>query len=608
MLKRLLLFPTIIFFVLNAFAQSPPPSNLSGQELRTWLKSNWYDGYHSDITYSGVRSQMYSYVDVRDGKLHCVYSGYNVAPSSSTSGVGSMNCEHTIPQSWFGEALPMRSDIHHLYPTHERVNNDRSSYPFGDVDDNDTDKWYIVNSTNTDLSITTTIPSENIDDYSELLSSSKFEPLEDHKGNVARAIFYFYTMYPTQAGDISKIGDLNTIYRWHLDDPVDSWEQGRNQRAKEVQGNSNPYIELPELVCIAWGFACESNTTVSPPLFSLTEGTYQNEISVTMSCYTPDAVIYYTTDGTTPTDNSTIYTTAIQINVTTELKAIAVKDGLNNSAVTTANYEITNIDYIFYEDFETVTADEEIVLTGWKNIAEEGVKKWEGRFFNINNYAQMSAYQSVDVSNIVWLISPTIDLTNTTSPVLSFITKDGYNNGDALSVWISEDYDDSNPPSNSTWIEINAALATGTASGYADDFTASGNIDLSNYIGKNIVIAFKYTGGKDGITTTFQIDDITIVNDAEIPDNIAPVSAEGTFKIYPNPTNSYIIFEKPDRNSDDVLFQIYSISGKCVLTKQIQSYSLNQKIDISTLKEGIYIVKIISDNNTYCRKLNVLRQ
>src|SRR5690606_6906717 len=123
-----------------------------------------------------------------------------------------INCEHTVPQSFFNEAEPMKSDIHHLFPTYSNWNSTRSNYPFAEINDNSTTKWmYLTTSTSS-------IPSSNIDLYSEYASST-FEPREDHKGDVARAIFYFYTMYPTQAGSISAVADINELYDWHLADP-----------------------------------------------------------------------------------------------------------------------------------------------------------------------------------------------------------------------------------------------------------------------------------------------------------------------------------------------------------------------------------------------------
>ncbi|MGB0522068.1 MAG: endonuclease, partial [Flammeovirgaceae bacterium] len=247
----------VVAFCLNVavFAQSYPPNGLDGSALRTWLKSNWYDGFHSNLGYDNARIAMYDRIDkAADGDVYCVYTGFH-QPSQNTTFLNPINAEHTVPQSWFNQANPMRSDIHHLFPTHMNVNSSRGSLPFAEIPDNQTDNWYIVNSSNTGITTSSSIPSSNIDAYSERNTNVSFEVREDHKGNTARAIFYFYTMYPTQAGSIDEIGDINELYQWHLDDPVDAWEQQRNARTKDEQGNFNPYISHPELVARAWGFA-----------------------------------------------------------------------------------------------------------------------------------------------------------------------------------------------------------------------------------------------------------------------------------------------------------------------------------------------------------------
>lgn len=61
--------------------------------------------------------------------------------------------------------------------------------------------------------------------------------------------------------------------------------------------------------------------------------------SVTMTCDTASATIYYTDDGTTPTTESTAYTDAIDITETTTFKAIAVKEGMADSNVVTEECE-----------------------------------------------------------------------------------------------------------------------------------------------------------------------------------------------------------------------------------------------------------------------------
>ena len=61
--------------------------------------------------------------------------------------------------------------------------------------------------------------------------------------------------------------------------------------------------------------------------------------SVTMTCDTESATIYYTTDGTAPSAESTAYSEAIAITETTTFKAIAIKDGMANSHVVTEECE-----------------------------------------------------------------------------------------------------------------------------------------------------------------------------------------------------------------------------------------------------------------------------
>lgn len=254
-LPSLFLLIVLLQVSVSSYGQSAPPTNLTDQNLRTWLKQNWFDGRHNQLGYNSARSQMYSYIDSENGHVYCVYTGFN-QPAANTTYLNPINAEHTVPQSWFGKAEPMRSDLHHLYPTHGSVNSSRSSYPFGENTDSNTDTWFGINSSGSYVT-SSSKPSSNSNNYSEK-DGGIFEPREDHKGNLARAIFYFYTMYPTQAGSITRVvknGDINTLYQWHLNDPVDATERQRNDRVGERQGNRNPYIDYPDAVARAWGFA-----------------------------------------------------------------------------------------------------------------------------------------------------------------------------------------------------------------------------------------------------------------------------------------------------------------------------------------------------------------
>ncbi len=227
-----------------------PPADLNLDELKVWLKQNWFDGLHTDLGYNAAREQLYGSVDETGGQIACVYTGFEQSAAFVTF-PDPINAEHLVPQSYYGSISPMRSDIWSLRPSHGSPNSARSNNPYGEVDDAAA-QWYGVDAQGNYFS-TGNIPT-NPDDFSEL-SNGVWEPRESQKGDIARAVFYFYTMYPTQAGDISGICDPQTLYDWHLGDPVNAFEVQRNDRIEVAQGNRNPYIDDPNLVFRAWYFS-----------------------------------------------------------------------------------------------------------------------------------------------------------------------------------------------------------------------------------------------------------------------------------------------------------------------------------------------------------------
>lgn len=82
---------------------------------------------------------------------------------------------------------------------------------------------------------------------------------------------------------------------------------------------------------------------VADPVFSPAAGTYDSDQNIAITCETSDSTIYYTTDGSDPTTGSTEYSTSISIaghGTDTTIKAIAVKDGLADSEIKSAEYTI----------------------------------------------------------------------------------------------------------------------------------------------------------------------------------------------------------------------------------------------------------------------------
>src|SRR5207249_8708058 len=79
---------------------------------------------------------------------------------------------------------------------------------------------------------------------------------------------------------------------------------------------------------------------VAPPSFNPAGGSFVGSVTVTMSTTTSGATIYYTTDGSTPTTASSVYTVPVPLTTTTTLRAMAAASGMTNSSVTSATYTI----------------------------------------------------------------------------------------------------------------------------------------------------------------------------------------------------------------------------------------------------------------------------
>ncbi len=102
---------------------------------------------------------------------------------------------------------------------------------------------------------------------------------------------------------------------------------------------------------------------VDTPAFSLEGGTYTSIQTITISTATVGAEIRYTTDGSSPTHDSALYTGPITLNASKTIKAIAVKDGMPDSDEVSA-------EYILYFRVGDVTGDgnvDELDYTGLNN-------------------------------------------------------------------------------------------------------------------------------------------------------------------------------------------------------------------------------------------------
>lgn len=205
---------------------------LQGQALRQALAE--IVTKHKDLGYSRARDIMFAEVDDLDENdiVECDYTDRRIEGvtdrNSAYQGGKGFNAEHTWPQSKGAEGIA-KSDLHHLFPTDCEANSKRSSFPFGEVV---TVEWSAGGSKLGRNAQGVTV----------------FEPRDDQKGNTARAILYFYTVYGQRA-DLSNFRvEEAVLQKWHQEDPVTDADRARNDAVYRFQGNRNPFVDHPEFV------------------------------------------------------------------------------------------------------------------------------------------------------------------------------------------------------------------------------------------------------------------------------------------------------------------------------------------------------------------------
>ena len=264
-MKRLFSLAIAIFTCSLLLAQVPTgyynsAVGKSGEELRTALFNIIKN--HTAIEYGDLWNA-YSFTDkMESGKVWDIYSDvpggtasyyYNFTNAdhcgSYTQEGDCFNREHTIPQSWFNEAMPMKSDLFHLYPTDGWVNNKRGNYQYGQVN---APTW---TSTNGSKLGPCTYPG---------CAGTAFEPIDAYKGDLARTYFYMTVRYKDKnlnqaSGSVFSGSQLlawtqNMFVEWHALDPVSQKEIDRNEVIySRFQHNRNPFIDCPELVDFLFG-------------------------------------------------------------------------------------------------------------------------------------------------------------------------------------------------------------------------------------------------------------------------------------------------------------------------------------------------------------------
>lgn len=245
-----------------AAAQPTIYPDLTGDELTSALASTYAptDTY----SYDRARDTLFAAVHMEPAdSLRGLYSGHaiwldpaldpttaawNASPRYST--------EHLWPENRGAtDGTDAYRDMHHLTPVMQSVNSSRSDHPFGEVVDAEADRWW-----GPDGQTLTSMPPTSVRDlYTEKRNGTAalLEPRESVAGDVARAMFYVWTVYgPFGADHLDAdfwAAQREVLLDWHEQDPADEAEAERTVVIESHQGTPNPFVLDATLARRAFG-------------------------------------------------------------------------------------------------------------------------------------------------------------------------------------------------------------------------------------------------------------------------------------------------------------------------------------------------------------------
>lgn len=272
-MRKLYLFIILFAFAATIKAQAPANYyNSAADKTGTALKQALHDiiDDHTYISYEQIWNAFVStdnkgnnvvwdmYSDGADYTYH--YTGDQCGEYDSEGDC--YNREHSWPKSWFTgneNSVPGR-DLHHIFPTDGFVNQQRGNNPFGEV----------------------ATASKTFKNGSKLgtcksslgYTGTVYEPIDEYKGDLARAIMYMSVRYYTEDSDWNtsamtnkseiKSWAITMLLDWNEQDPVSQKEIDRNNVIYNTyQHNRNPFIDHPEYARLIWDPGCITDCQIA---------------------------------------------------------------------------------------------------------------------------------------------------------------------------------------------------------------------------------------------------------------------------------------------------------------------------------------------------------
>lgn len=159
------------------------------------------------------------------------------------------------------------------------------------------------------------------------------------------------------------------------------------------------------------------------------------------------------------------------------------------------------------ENFESFGDISDVEAAGWTNVnVSGGSTEWELGNFDNSNYAQISGFNTGEDEINVWLVSPAINMDNTTKEELLFDVQTNFDNGNILTVLFSTNF--TGDVTTATWSPLDASIPNGPSGGFGD-FETVGPVNISCIDG-TMHVAFLYEGSDPNATTRYHVDNFTV--------------------------------------------------------------------------------------------------
>lgn len=166
----------------------------------------------------------------------------------------------------------------------------------------------------------------------------------------------------------------------------------------------------------------------------------------------------------------------------------------------------------FDEDGRKITAKDPTMLEGWLNVALDK-QAWYDKSYKDNNYTECTAYGVNDGAVDSWLITPALEIKS--NYILTFDMTSGHWTHDALHVYISSSFsgnkEDVTADPEGTWKEVTENFNLPQVIGKYGTSVNVGSYAMTEYVGQQVYIAFRYLGDKSkNETSTVQLDNIYV--------------------------------------------------------------------------------------------------